>query len=59
VKATTVGRNVSQEAIQLHGGIATTDEYIVGHFFKRITALESWVCSKGEALKEFIALSPP
>jgi alkylation response protein AidB-like acyl-CoA dehydrogenase len=59
VKATTVGRNVSQEAIQLHGGIATTDEYIVGHFFKRITALESWVCSKGEALKEFMALSPP
>ena len=58
VKATTVGRKVSQEAIQLHGGIATTDEYIVGHFFKRITALESWVCSKGEALNEFMALSP-
>ena len=58
VKATTVGRKVSQEAIQLHGGIATTDEYIVGHFFKRITALESWVCSKGEALREFMALSP-
>ena len=58
VKAATVGRKVSQEAIQLHGGIATTDEYIVGHFFKRITALESWVCSKGEALKEFMALSP-
>ena len=58
VKATTVGRKVSQEAIQLHGGIATTDEYIVGHFFKRVTALESWVCSKGEALKEFMALSP-
>ena len=56
VKAATVGRKVSQEAIQLHGGIATTDEYIVGHFFKRITALESWVCSKGEALKEFVAL---
>ena len=56
VKAATVGRKVSQEAIQLHGGIATTDEYIVGHFFKRITALESWVCSKGEALQEFMAL---
>ena len=55
VKAATVGRKVSQEAIQLHGGIATTDEYIVGHFFKRITALESWVCSKGEALQEFMA----
>jgi len=57
VKASTVGRKVSQEAIQLHGGIATTDEYIVGHFFKRITALESWVCSRGEALREFMAFS--
>ena len=57
VKASTVGRKVSQEAIQLHGGIATTDEYIVGHFFKRITALESWECSRGEALREFIAIS--
>jgi alkylation response protein AidB-like acyl-CoA dehydrogenase len=57
VKASSVGRKVSQEAIQLHGGIATTDEYIVGHFFKRITALDSWVCSRGEALKEFMALS--
>lgn len=57
VKAATVGRTVSQEAIQLHGGIATTDEYIVGHFFKRITALESWVCSRGEALQEFMALA--
>lgn len=57
VKASTVGRKVSQEAIQLHGGIATTDEYIVGHFFKRITALESWVCSRSEALREFMAFS--
>jgi alkylation response protein AidB-like acyl-CoA dehydrogenase len=57
VKASTVGRKVSQEAIQLHGGIATTDEYIVGHFFKRIAALESWVCSRGEALREFMAIS--
>ncbi|MDG2460508.1 MAG: acyl-CoA dehydrogenase [Luminiphilus sp.] len=56
VKASRVGREVTQEAIQLHGGIATTDEYIVGHFFKRITALESWVCSRGEALQEFMAL---
>ena len=56
VKSAAVGRKVTQEAIQLHGGIATTDEYIVGHFFKRVTALETWVCSKGEALQEFIAL---
>jgi hypothetical protein len=28
----------------------------VGHFFKRVTALETWVCSKGAALEEFMAI---
>ena len=56
-KSAQIAKRVTQEAIQLHGGIATTDEYIVGHFFKRITALESWVCSRGEALREFMAVS--
>jgi alkylation response protein AidB-like acyl-CoA dehydrogenase len=26
--------------VQLHGGIAMTDEYKVGHFFKRMTLLD-------------------
>lgn len=33
-------RCVGQEAIQIHGGIAMTDELDVGHFFKRITAID-------------------
>lgn len=33
------GRLVGQETIQLHGGIAMTDEYIVGHYFKRLTVI--------------------
>jgi alkylation response protein AidB-like acyl-CoA dehydrogenase len=33
-------RFVGQQAIQLHGGIAMTDEYIAGHYFKRLTCLE-------------------
>ena len=33
-------RFVGQQAIQLHGGIGVTDEYIAGHFFKRLTCLE-------------------
>jgi alkylation response protein AidB-like acyl-CoA dehydrogenase len=33
-------RHVGQEAIQLHGGIAMTMDYKVGHFFKRITMIE-------------------
>lgn len=56
-KSALIAKRVTQEAIQLHGGIATTDEYIVGHFFKRVTALQSWVCSRGEALQEFMQLN--
>ncbi|MEM1189431.1 MAG: acyl-CoA dehydrogenase [Pseudomonadota bacterium] len=56
VKASNAARRITQEAIQLHGGIATTDEYIVGHFFKRVTALESWIVSRDEALEEFITV---
>jgi alkylation response protein AidB-like acyl-CoA dehydrogenase len=33
-------RFVGQEAVQLHGGIGVTDEYIVGHYFKRLTQME-------------------
>jgi len=34
-------RRVGQEAIQLHGGIGVTDELDVGHYFKRLTAIET------------------
>ena len=34
------GKHVGQEAIQLHGGIGMTQEYSVGHFFKRMTMIE-------------------
>ena len=33
-------RKVSQEAVQIHGGIGVTNELDVGHYFKRATALE-------------------
>jgi alkylation response protein AidB-like acyl-CoA dehydrogenase len=34
------GRFVSQNAVQLHGGIGMTDEYAVGHFFRRVMVIE-------------------
>ena len=34
------GRAVGQEAMQMHGGIAMTMEYKVGHYFKRMTMIE-------------------
>ena len=35
------GRFVGQQAIQIHGGIGMTMEASIGHYFKRITALDS------------------
>ncbi len=34
------GRKLGQEAIQLHGGIGVTMEYMVGHYFKRMSMIE-------------------
>jgi pimeloyl-CoA dehydrogenase small subunit len=34
------GKHCGQEAIQLHGGIGMTQEYSVGHSFKRMTMIE-------------------
>ena len=34
------GKQVGQEAIQLHGGIGMTMEYQVGHHFKRVTMID-------------------
>ena len=33
-------RSVGQESVQIHGGIGVTNELDVGHYFKRVTALE-------------------
>ena len=35
-----LGTFVGQQAIQLHGGIGMTDEYKVGHYFKRLTMID-------------------
>jgi pimeloyl-CoA dehydrogenase small subunit len=34
------GRLIGEETVQLHGGIAMTMEYKVGHYFKRMTVIE-------------------
>jgi alkylation response protein AidB-like acyl-CoA dehydrogenase len=33
-------RFVSQNAVQLHGGIGMTEEYAVGHYFRRCMVIE-------------------
>lgn len=39
VKAAQVGELVGTEAVQMHGGVGTTDEYLISHIFRRLTAL--------------------
>ena len=34
------GRYVSQSAVQMHGGIGMTEDYAVGHYFRRCMVLE-------------------
>lgn len=39
-----VGRSaqfVAAQTVQLHGGIGVTDEYVIGHYFKRLLVLEA------------------
>jgi alkylation response protein AidB-like acyl-CoA dehydrogenase len=33
-------RFIGQQSVQLHGGIGVTEEYIVSHYFKKLTQLE-------------------
>jgi len=40
VQLGTSARFLGQSAIQLHGGIGMTDEYIGSHYFKRLTTME-------------------
>ena len=39
VQCDKAGRKVGQEAIQLHGGIAMTDDYAASHYFKRLSVI--------------------
>lgn len=52
-----VGRLVSEETIQLHGGIAMTQEYELAHIAKRITMAEHRFGDADYHLERFIDLS--
>jgi len=52
-------RFVSQQAMQLHGGIGMSDELVVSHWFKRLAAIELAFGGTDAALRRFISLSRP
>ena len=50
------GRFVGQNAVQLHGGMGMTDELNVGHYFKRLTIIDTLFGNVDHHLKRFGAL---
>jgi hypothetical protein len=50
------GRYIAQQAIQLHGGIGVTDEYVVGHCLRRMIAFESSWGHTEDHLARFMTL---
>jgi pimeloyl-CoA dehydrogenase small subunit len=51
------GKLVSQDAVQIHGGMGMTDELNVGHFFKRVTMIESQFGNTDWHLRRYTDLS--
>ncbi|MCI5043450.1 MAG: acyl-CoA dehydrogenase family protein [Aquisalinus sp.] len=43
VQLVQAAQQISRQAIQLHGGMGMTEEYHVGHYFKRLIAFEAWL----------------
>ena len=53
------GRFVGQQAIQLHGGIGMTDEYVAGHYFKRLTMIDQTFGDVDHHLDRFAEVTLP
>lgn len=51
------GKLVSQDAVQIHGGMGMTDELNVGHYFKRVTMIESQFGNTDWHLRRYTELS--
>jgi len=50
-------RKISQESIQLHGGMGMSDEVKVSHTFRRLTAIAQQFGNAEHHLERFAALS--
>ncbi len=57
VKLGESGRLVSQQAVQLHGGIGMTDELGVGHYFKRLLLLNTLFGDAEHSLGRYVEAS--
>jgi pimeloyl-CoA dehydrogenase small subunit len=53
------GRFVGQQSIQLHGGIGMTDEYVAGHYFKRLSMIDQCLGDVDHHLDRFAEVTLP
>ncbi len=51
------GRFIGQESIQIHGGMGMTEELAVGHYFKRLTMIDSEFGNIDHHMRRYTALS--
>ena len=56
VKIGQCGRFVGQNSIQLHGGMGMTDEMQIGHYFKRLTMIDTMFGNHAHHLKRYAAM---
>ena len=52
------GRQVSQDAVQMHGGMGMTEELKVGHYFKRLTMIDALFGNVDHHLDRFAGDGP-
>jgi pimeloyl-CoA dehydrogenase small subunit len=50
------GRFVGQNAVQIHGGMGMTDELALGHYFKRVTMIDTLFGNVDHHLKRYASL---
>ncbi|BBZ25114.1 acyl-CoA dehydrogenase family protein [Mycolicibacter hiberniae] len=58
----TIGRAarfVGEQAVQLHGGMGMTEELAIGHYFKRLTALQYEFGTTDQHLSRYAELTKP
>ena len=51
------GRLVGQEAVQMHGGMGMTDELAIGHYFKRLTMIDTLFGNSDFHLERFASIT--
>jgi alkylation response protein AidB-like acyl-CoA dehydrogenase len=49
------GRFVGQEAIQLHGGMGMSNDVAIGHYFRRLTAIDAMLGNVDYHLRRFVS----